>query len=141
VVVLIVAAVFILAAAAPAVGAAEHTVEDLARIIFFTICCVVGLAVLAALSWGGLWVYRWRAAQAASTPIAVPLPEPTAPALSAGRQSMAALAASAPSAGVPKELHLHLHTADAATVAAILRHVGGEDGVTAVPAEQAGGRC
>ena len=140
-VVLIVAAVFILAAAAPAVGAAEHTVEDLARIIFFAICCVVGLAVLAALSWGALWVHRWRAAQAACAPIAVPLPQPTAPVLSAGPQSVAALHASAQPAGVPKELHLHLHAADAATVAAILRNVGGENGVTAVPAEQAGGRC
>jgi len=138
---LIVVAVFILAAAAPAVRAAEHTVEDLARIIWFAICCVVGLAVLAALSWGALWVYRWRAAQAACAPVAVPLPQPTAPVLSAGPQSVAAMHASAQSAGVPKELHLHLHAADAATVAAILRNVGGENGVTAVPAEQAGGRC
>ena len=124
---LIVVAVFILAAAAPAVRAAEHTVEDLARIIWFAICCVVGLAVLAALSWGGLRVYRWRATPAAArTPIAAALPQPSASVLSAAPQSVAALPAPAQSAGVPKELHFHLHAADAATVTAILRQVSGE---------------
>ena len=57
---------------------------------------------------------------------AAALPQPSASVLSAAPQSVAALPAPAQSAGVPKELHLHLHAADAATVTAILRQVSGE---------------